>query len=84
MTRWPTWLEIQVWATPITLVMTDSAIIPATSSDEQFRVVLRVGRVDDFPQQERADHAEPRREEDQTQQQGEPRAVRHEQPGDPA
>ena len=31
-TRWPTWLEIHVCATPITLVMTDSAIIPATSS----------------------------------------------------
>ena len=32
MTRWPTWLDIHVCATPITLVMIDSAIIPATSS----------------------------------------------------
>ena len=32
MTRWPTWLEIHVCATPITLVITDSATMPSTSS----------------------------------------------------
>ena len=31
-TRWPTWFEIHVCATPITLVITDSETIPATSS----------------------------------------------------
>src|SRR5205085_7342002 len=35
-TRWPTWLEIQVCATPITLVMIDSAIMPETSSLTSF------------------------------------------------
>ena len=41
MTRWPTWFEIHVCATPITLVVIDSTIIPATSSVSS--VVSRCG-----------------------------------------
>ncbi len=53
---------------------------PRDELDHQRRVVLRVGLVDEFPQQERADHAEPGRQEDQRQQQAEPRPVGREQP----
>ena len=42
MTRWPTWFEIHVCATPITLVVIDSTIIPATSNVSS--VVSRCGK----------------------------------------
>ncbi len=41
---------------------------PRDELDHERRVVPRVRLVDEFPQQERADHAEPRRHEDQRQQ----------------
>ena len=72
MTRWPTALEIHVWATPMTPVATEIATIPPTSSGEQRGVALGDRLVEHLAQQERRDHAEPGGEQDQREQPGQP------------
>ena len=76
MTFWPTTLESQVWPTPSTPVATEMAIIPATSSDEQRVVVLGDRDVEHVAQQERGDHPQPRRDDDQAEHRRQAAAVR--------
>ena len=82
MTRWPTWFEIHVCATPITPLITASAIIPPTSHESRVRLPLWTSTFDRFAQQERRGDAQDRTEHDQPEQQAQAQAVGDEQPAD--
>ena len=65
MTRWPTVFESSVWATPSAPVATAIAIIPTTSATSRPVFASGIACVEHRAEQERRDHPERRREQDQ-------------------
>ena len=83
MTRWPTWFESSVWATPRTPATIAITIIPAALRETP-RVSCASIATRTTPEQERRNHAEAGAHDDQPEQQREPPPVRAEELPDPA
>ena len=81
-TRWPTWFESRVWITPKHAGRNCDRDDSGRVEREGRRVVL-ADRLQDVPEQERWDNAEPRRDDDQEQHPAQPHLVRREEPADP-